>query len=62
VKKNTEQKKKNDEETVSDQEIWSPIRYLDPDTKTKATNIAVTITLSAIFSCIVCVLLHLRRL
>ncbi len=40
------------------------IRYLDPDTKTKASNIAVTIALSAIFStvCIICVLLLLRGL
>jgi hypothetical protein len=64
VEKNTEQKKKNDEETVSDQEIWSTIRYLDRDTKTKASNIAVAITSLAIFSivCIVCVLLLLRGL
>ena len=64
VEKNIEQNKQNDEETISDQEIWSTIRYLDPDTKIKASNIAVTSTLLAIFSlvCIVCVLLHLRGL
>jgi len=36
------QKKNYDEENVSDQEIWSTIRYLDPDTNAKASNLAVT--------------------
>jgi hypothetical protein len=55
------QKKNNDEETVSDQEIWSTIRYLDPDTKTKTNNIAVIVILTAIFSiCLACIVLLLR--
>ena len=54
------QKKNNDEETVSDHEIWSTIRYLDPDAQTKASNIAVVVTLIAIFSiCLACIVLHL---
>lgn len=54
------QKKNNDEENVSQQEIWSTIRYLDPDTNAKASNIAVTATLIAIFSiCLACIVLHL---
>jgi hypothetical protein len=57
------QKKDNDEETVSDQEIWSAIRYLDPDTRTKSSNILAIVTLTAIFSiCLACIVLHLRGL
>jgi hypothetical protein len=58
-----QQKKVNDEETVSDQEIWSTIRYLDPDTKTKASDIVAIVTLTVIFSiCLACVVLHLYGL
>ena len=54
------QQNNNDEENVSEQEIWSTIRYLDPDTKAKANNIRATVTLIAIFSiCLACILLHL---
>ena len=61
--KNTEQQKRNDEETVSDDEIWSAIRYLDPETKETVHNIAVTITLIAVFSiCLACIVFHLRGL
>jgi len=57
------QKKNNDEETVSNHEIWSTLRYLDPDAHTKASNIAVVVTLIAIFSiCLVCIVLRLRGL
>ena len=57
------QKKNNDEETVSDHEIWSTIRYLDPDAQTKASNIAVVVTLIAIFSiCLAYIVLRLRGL
>ena len=61
--KNTEQKKRNGEETVSDDEIWSAIRYLEPETKETGHNIAVTITLIAIFAiCLACIVFHLRGL
>jgi len=54
------EKKNNDEENISEQEIWSTIRYLDRDTKAKASNIAATVTLIAIFSiCLACIVLHL---
>ncbi len=57
------QKKDNDEETVSDQEIWSAISYIDPGTKTKSSNIMAIVTLTAIFSiCLACIVLHLRGL
>jgi hypothetical protein len=55
--------KNNDEENVSEQEIWSTIRYLDPDTQAKGSNIAVIVTLIAIFSiCRACIVLHLCEL
>jgi hypothetical protein len=54
------QKKNNDEENVSELEIWSTIRYRDPDTKAKASNVEATVTLIAIFSiCLACIVLHL---
>jgi hypothetical protein len=50
-------------ETVSDYEIWSTIRYLDPDAHTEASNIAVVATLIAILSIwLACIVLHLRGL
>jgi hypothetical protein len=60
--RNTEQKKASDQETISDQEIWPAIRYLDPDAKKDTSDIAVVITLAGLLCivCIVCVLLHLR--
>ena len=56
-------KKNNDEENVSELEIWSTIRYLDPSAKAKASNVEVTVTLIAIFSiCQACIVLHLCEL
>ena len=64
MEKNTEHKKAKDEETVSDQEIWWTIRYLDPDLKDKATDGGVIITLLAIFAivCAVVAVLYSRGL
>ena len=50
MEKNTEHKNAKDEDTVSEQEIWWTIRYLDPDQKNKATDGGVIITLLAIFA------------
>jgi hypothetical protein len=59
-----EWKKAKDGETVSDQEIWLAVRYLDLDIDSKASDIAVILTVFAIFMVvdIVCVLLHFRGL
>jgi hypothetical protein len=43
--RNTEQKKARDQETISDQEIWPAICYLDPDAEEDTSDIAVVITL-----------------
>jgi hypothetical protein len=62
--RNIEQKKERDQETISDQEIWPAIRYLDPDAKKDTSDIAVVITSISLLCivCIVCVLLHFRGL
>jgi len=64
MEKNTEHKNAKDEDTVSDQEIWWTIRYLDPDLKDKATDGGVIITLLAIFAivCAVVAVLYSRGL
>lgn len=63
MRRNTEENRTT-EDTIPDHEIWLAIRYLDPETETKASEIAVLSTIFAIFSviCTVCILLHLRGL
>jgi hypothetical protein len=64
MEKNTEHKKAGDEETLSAQEIWWTIRYLDPDLKDTATDGGVIVTLLALFAivCIVVAVLYGRGL
>jgi hypothetical protein len=52
------------DETISDHEIRLAIRYLDPNIKREASDIAVVITLLALFLIvgIVRALVHLRGL
>lgn len=60
--RDTERKTAGDPETISDQEIRSAIRYLDPDAEKDTSDIAVVIT-SLCLVCVVwviCVLLYLR--
>ena len=59
------QKRADDDEMISDQELWSVIRYLDPETEGRAGDFAVIlITLLVIASmvCFVWFLFHLRGL
>ena len=50
-------------ENVSDQGVVVDSFHLDPDTNAKASNVAITATLIAIFSiCLACIVLHLRGL
>jgi len=53
-----------DDMTTEDQEIWSAIRYLDPDEKQNAANAVGMIILLALalLVCIVLVELRLRGL
>ena len=59
-----EQKEANDSEIISDREVWSAIRYLDPESDHTDCNIAATIAALSIVCivCVVIVLLHLRGL
>ena len=62
--RNNEQKEANDSEIISDREIWSAIRYLDPESNLRECDIAATVALVAVI-CIVCmvvVLFHFRGL
>jgi hypothetical protein len=68
MEKNTEHKKAKDEETLSDQEIWWTIRYLDPDVDVKDEGtdggVITTITLLALVAivCVVMAVLYSRGL
>jgi hypothetical protein len=64
VPRDYERKETTDSEIISDREIWSAIRYLDPESDHTASNIAATIAALSIVCivCVVIVLLHLRGL
>ena len=61
-----EQREANRSEVISDREVWSAIRYLDPESESDRGqgDIAAAIALMAIVGivCVVIVLLHLRGL
>jgi hypothetical protein len=62
--RNNEQRAANHSEIISDREIWSAIRYLDPESDRREGDIAATVAIVAII-CIVCVVLvlfHFRGL
>ncbi len=62
--RNSEQKEANDIEIISDRDVWSAIRYLDPELDHRESDFAAAIAVLAIVCtlCIVIVLLHLRGL
>jgi hypothetical protein len=53
VPRNNKQKEGNDSEIISDREIWSAIRYLDPESDHRQSDIAAAIAVLAL-ACIVC--------
>ena len=62
--KHNEQKEANESEIISDREIWSAIRYLDPESDHRECDIAAAVAIVAVI-CIVCmvvVLVHCRGL
>ena len=62
--RHNEQKEANDSEIISDGEVWSAIRYLDPESDHRECDIAAAIAVLAAV-CIVCMvalLFHLRGL
>jgi hypothetical protein len=64
MEKNSGNKQAKDEETISDQEIWWAIRYLDPDVNDEASDRGVIISLLALFAivCIVVAVIYSRGL
>jgi hypothetical protein len=62
VPRNNEQKDGNDSEVISDREVWSAIRYLDPESESdrRKSDIAAAIAVLAIVCmlCVVIVYLH----
>ena len=56
--RNNEQKEANDSEIISDREIWSAIRYLDPESNLRECDIAAIIAVVAVI-CIVCTVVML---
>ena len=46
--RHNEQKEANDSEIISDREIWSAIRYLDPESDHRECDIAATVAIVAV--------------
>jgi hypothetical protein len=64
MSRHSEQEEANDSEIISDREIWSAIRYLDPESDHRECDIAAAVAVVAVI-CIVClvvVLFHFRGL
>jgi hypothetical protein len=62
--RHNEQREANESEIISDRDIWSAIRYLDPESDHRECDIAATVAIVAVI-CIVCmvvVLFHFRGL
>ena len=60
--RDNEQKEANDSEIISDREVWSAIRYLDPESESarRKSDIAAAIALLATVCmyCVIIVYLH----
>jgi hypothetical protein len=61
VPRNNQQKEANDSGIISDREVWSAIRYLDPESNHRKNDIAAAITVLAVV-CMVVVMLYLHGL
>ncbi len=59
---NNEQKEANDREIISDGEVWSAIRYLDPESDHRECDIAAAIAVLAIVAIVCMVIVFLQRL
>jgi len=62
VPRNNEQKEANDSEIISDGEVWSAIRYLDPESDHRECDIAAAIAVLAIVAIVCMVIVFLQRL
>ena len=59
---NNEQKEANDRGIISDGEVWSAIRYLDPESDHRECDIAAAIAVLAIVAIVCMVIVFLQRL
>ena len=62
MRRNNEQKEANDSEIISEREVWSAIRYLDPESNHRESDIAAAIAMLAIVSIVCLVMVFLHRL
>ena len=62
--RNNEQKDGNDSEVISDREVWSAIRYLDPESESdrRKSDIAAAIAVLAIVCMLGVVIVYLHEL
>lgn len=64
MEKNAQHNNQSDEETCVDQEVWLTILYLDPDLKSKPSDVVVVIAMLVawLIVCAVFILLNMRGL
>ncbi len=60
--RNNQQKEAIDTEIISDREVWSAIRYLDPESDHRECDIAAAIAVLAIVAIVCMVIVFLQRL
>jgi hypothetical protein len=62
--RHNEQKEANDSEIISDREVCSAIRYLDPESALRECDVAAVVAVVALICifCIVALLFHFRGL
>ena len=59
--RNDKEKEANDSEIISDSEIWSAIRYLDPELDRRESDIAAAIAVLAMVCVIALIVVFLGR-
>jgi len=64
VPRDNEQKEANDSEVISDREVWSAIRYLDPDSESerRESDIAAAIAVLSIVCMLCAIIVYLHEL
>ena len=62
MQRHNEQKEANDSEIISDREVWSAIRYLDPESDGVASDLAVIVISLLVIAALVCAVWLLFRL
>jgi hypothetical protein len=64
VPRDNEQKEANDSEAISDREVWSEIRYLDPESESerRESDIAAAIAVLSIVCMLCAIIVYLHEL